>query len=672
MPANSIYAEFLAAQGYALFESRAGGSFAVIGSLPEWCAALWSAGTRRAKSIRLGERSPFLENFLVDAAEFWRAKTSGTLHSGNWIERGSDGKQVPLEAAALRLGRKQILVVRTLEENFAERQQWFQTARDFLLAQERLTRETQKKEILLHCIIHDLSQPLTAMRGCFDMLLVENPPPQMAKFVGIGQREAQRQEQMIRGVLEAFSADLSIAQNSGAAARGPDAPDLAERAQHGVQEFSAAFGARRVRLELDAKFDHSRSWRVAGDSARIDRIFGNLLENALRHSPPGSKVVIGLEDQGAAVLAFVDDEGPGLPKDIAAARLFSLFSRGKENPGKAGLGLYFCRVTVERWGGTIGAETRAVGGSRFWFRLLRAREEPQKATGKPADSRPAPVADSPAPRSSLRVLIADDNETILELASELLAARGHVVETAANGREALEKCKRLAFDVVLLDQEMPQMRGLDAARALRESEKGSERRTRIVGLSGNATTDDERRSLEAGMDAFLGKPFDRQRLYAAVEAGVAAPTDGDSADNAPPPPRQIDGAQGRRTHLRNMTGGNEKLLRSLIATFLKDAPKKYSAIRRAVARKQPQELAAAAHSLKGSVAIFGPSLALETARKLEATGRAGHARGTAKELPALEKALADLTLELRDLAPKSEGDSAIRSARPQKRGAKKR
>ncbi|MFY9751978.1 MAG: response regulator, partial [Candidatus Acidiferrales bacterium] len=395
-------------------------------------------------------------------------------------------------------------------------------------------------------------------------------------------------------------------------------------------------------------------------------------ENALRYSPPQSKVVIGLEDQGAAVLAFVDDQGPGLPKDVPAARLFSLFSRGKENPGKAGLGLYFCRVTVERWGGTIGAETRAAGGSRFWFRLLRAHEAPQEATAKPADSRPGPVADSPAPRSSLRVLVADDNETILELASELLAARGHVVETAANGREALEKFKRLAFDVVLLDQEMPQMRGLEAARALRESEKGSERRTRIVGLSGNATTDDERRSLEAGMDAFLGKPFDRQRLYAAVETGVAARTDGDSADNAPPPPRQIDDAQGRRAHLRNVTGGNEKLLRSLIATFLKDAPKKYSAIRLAVTKKQPRKLAAAAHSLKGSVAIFGPSLALEAARKLEATGRASHTRDTAKELPALEKALADLTLELRDLAPKSRGAVDARRARRKKWGAKKR
>ncbi|MGC1660548.1 MAG: Hpt domain-containing protein, partial [Candidatus Acidiferrales bacterium] len=94
--------------------------------------------------------------------------------------------------------------------------------------------------------------------------------------------------------------------------------------------------------------------------------------------------------------------------------------------------------------------------------------------------------------------------------------------------------------------------------------------------------------------------------------------------------------------------------------------------RLAVTKKQPRKLAAAAHSLKGSVAIFGPSLALEAARKLEATGRASHTRDTAKELPALEKALADLTLELRDLAPKSRGAVDARRARRKKWGAKKR
>ena len=69
---------------------------------------------------------------------------------------------------------------------------------------------------------------------------------------------------------------------------------------------------------------------------------------------------------------FVDDEGPGLPQDATAERLFALFAKGKdERSGKAGLGLYFCKITVERWGGAIGCENRPSLGARFWFRLPR-------------------------------------------------------------------------------------------------------------------------------------------------------------------------------------------------------------------------------------------------------------------------------------------------------------
>ena len=102
------------------------------------------------------------------------------------------------------------------------------------------------------------------------------------------------------------------------------------------------------------------------------RIFANLVENALRHAPKGSLVTIGLKDDDGHVKAFVDDAGPGLPKEFKPAEAFALFSKGKQGGGKAGLGLYFCRITVERWGGSIGCESLLHRGARFWFRLPRA------------------------------------------------------------------------------------------------------------------------------------------------------------------------------------------------------------------------------------------------------------------------------------------------------------
>jgi signal transduction histidine kinase len=94
------------------------------------------------------------------------------------------------------------------------------------------------------------------------------------------------------------------------------------------------------------------------------------VENALRHSPRGSTVTIGVQEERGGVLTTVDDEGPGVPEELAA-NLFQKFEQGHYNPGKSGLGLHFCRITIERWGGTIGYSPRAGQGARFWFRLPR-------------------------------------------------------------------------------------------------------------------------------------------------------------------------------------------------------------------------------------------------------------------------------------------------------------
>ena len=339
MKSHSIYDAFLAQQGMALFEFRGRGVFKPLGALPDWFHAVWK--TQRGKSLHLAEESPFLENFLADAEEFWKSKMPGSANSGNWIERETSGREIPLEASAFWLAGRRTLLVRNLSGSFAEQQRLLQTARDSLLTHERLIRETQKKEILLHCIVHDLSQPLTAMRGCFDLLLTKTLPPDVAKFVRTGHQESQRQEQMIRGILEAFSADLSAQQSP---AQGPaEPPDLAACARQAVEQFSPAFTERGINLVLASSVDPYHSWPTTGDAPRIDRIFGNLLENALRYSPKGSIVTVGVEDQGSAIVAFVDDEGPGLPKDSSRRQIFALFGKGKTAPAKRASGSTFAR-----------------------------------------------------------------------------------------------------------------------------------------------------------------------------------------------------------------------------------------------------------------------------------------------------------------------------------------
>jgi len=373
MNTEPLLAAFLQHQGYALFESMGGGPFRPLAPPPAFAEDILGTAMSPDQAITLSGRLPFLDDFLIQAEAFWDANAEGQLDSGVWLETASDGREIPLEAFASWLGGRRVLVVRNVQARHEERVELLQRARNALLEHDRLLREILKKEILLHTIVHDLSQPLTAMRGCFSMMAAGEVPAELGELIEVGRRQAEKQETMIREILQAFSTELDAQQAyQNAVGQGPD---LAQCAGSVARDFAAAFAEHGARIVVDPPPDPGRDWHVAGDESRLVRVFSNLVENSLRYAPAGSTVSLRIEDEGAMLRVCVDDQGPGLPRGASAPKLFALFSKGKERGGKAGLGLYFCRITVERWGGTIGAESRPEGGSRFWFRLPRRVEE---------------------------------------------------------------------------------------------------------------------------------------------------------------------------------------------------------------------------------------------------------------------------------------------------------
>jgi signal transduction histidine kinase/DNA-binding NarL/FixJ family response regulator len=641
---SDVLHEFLAELGYALLEYRGEGTFLPLAPLPGWLVDLWKLPNHSASPLPLGEKSPFLENFLYEAEDYWNRPVTPFCQSETWVETAPHGREVPLQAKAILLNGKRILAISSPDTEFREQVKVLQTARNALLDHERLAREIQKKEILLHCIVHDLSQPLSVMHVAMDCLAGESVSERSKQFLTLGKLASEQQETMIRDILHTFSDDLRASLDAGTEESA--STDLLESAHKTMAALSSTFDAKGVRLQLAASVDTAAKWPVRAEDSRLQRIYSNLLENALRYTPSGARVTVGLEEEGAFQKAYVDDEGPGLPKDLRPEQIFGLFMKGKQSGGKAGLGLYFCRITVERWGGNIGCATLPGKGSRFWFRLPRAAGD--AATVTAIEKKTSSDGRSPKkPSRPLRILFADDQKDIRTLTAYQLQRSGHKVIAAKNGKEALQRFKSGKFDAVLLDQEMPGLTGDQVARAIRKSEAAKKRHTFLVASTGNTGAEDIRRLQSAGFDRVLGKPFRLEDLQALLAETLDQP-----ATPAPALGERVDFAK-----LLERVGGDETLLKRMIATFLRDTPKRLMAIAAALRKKDASAVASIAHALKGSISLFGAEAARLRAQELQELARSGDLSAAPGLLGLLKEEIANLLENLRGYAQQS-------SARP--------
>jgi two-component system, sensor histidine kinase and response regulator len=245
------------------------------------------------------------------------------------------------------------------------------------------------------------------------------------------------------------------------------------------------------------------------------------------------------------------------------------------------------------------------------------------------------AAETAVPKAGrpLRILVAEDNPVNQQVALGLLERAGHSVRLAHNGREALGLLDEGAFDLVLMDVQMPEMDGLEATAAIRQRERATGQHIPIVAVTAHSMKGDADRCLAAGMDAYVAKPLRVQQLFDAI-AGLAggalrprvvAPAPeaarGDEAaasSSVVPTAGPLDEAL-----LLERVGGDRRALAKLAALFLADSPKLLGRIRRAVLRRDARELQGAAHALKGAVSNFAAPAATEAAFRLQKMGEAG-------------------------------------------------
>ncbi|MEZ4528266.1 MAG: ATP-binding protein [Desulfobacterales bacterium] len=291
-------------------------------------------------------------------------------------------------------------------------------------------------------------------------------------------------------------------------------------------------------LFLRHSFDPVLPPHVSGDPIRVHQILLNFLNNAIKFTEKGGiSVRVSRQDQTethCTVKFAVSDTGVGIPEN-RRDRLFQPFSQADSSTtrryGGTGLGLVISRQLAELMGGTVGFETEEGKGSIFWFTaVFECGEASDFGYAQSAETAPGT---SSAPRSGaadksgkssaemqtkpIRILVAEDNLFNQKVVLAILKKSGFSADIANNGREAAEALREKAYDLVFMDMQMPEMDGIEAVRLIRSPEYGVlNPKISIVAMTANVTKEDRQKCLDAGMNDYIAKPIDMDKLLSVI------------------------------------------------------------------------------------------------------------------------------------------------------------
>jgi signal transduction histidine kinase/CheY-like chemotaxis protein len=274
--------------------------------------------------------------------------------------------------------------------------------------------------------------------------------------------------------------------------------DLRVSVQHAVETFQSDCQAKQLKIEVELPEGPIFAY---ADETRIAQVLMNLLSNAMKFTPPGGTITVGLAAQGDSAVLTVRDTGVGLNPKILP-ELFTMFFQTKE-PAKTvnsglGVGLALVKVLVEMHSGTVDARSQGEGkGAEFTVRLPIAANMPER-------SRP----------QTKRVLVVDDSPDQLELLAELLRSRGYEVVEARDAHEALRLISEQKPHACVIDIGLPDIDGYELARKLREIPET--RDSRLIAVTGYGTKADRHLFEEAGFDHYFPRPTNIEELSKAL------------------------------------------------------------------------------------------------------------------------------------------------------------
>lgn len=510
-----------------------------------------------------------------------------------------------------------------LEQRVEERTIELQEARDAAVQADR------SKSAFLANMSHEIRTPLTAIIGFSESLLDPNQSlEERIESIHTTINSGKHLLQIINDILDLSKIEADKLEVDNA----PVSPfALINDVTNIVTLLAESKG-----LMLKTEFDSLLPNEIYSDALRLKQILINLCNNAIKFTDGGSvKIKVECDKRNEQLVFKVIDTGVGLSQQ-QIEKLFKPFSQvdssASRKYGGTGLGLHLSQELAHKLGGEITVESTLHVGSCFTLSIATGPLAHVEFIAPPSlviESKPRQLAGSIDARVSGRVLLAEDNPDNQRLVTMLIRKAGADVDLAENGKEAVEMAMQNHYDLIFMDLQMPVMNGLDAVRELRAKHYDRP----IVALTANAMGMDIEACKQAGTNDFAAKPIDRENFYTILIKYLAPPDATGIIDQSP---------------ILSSLLEEEPDIADLLQGFIDKLPGKIDQIRKTLATKNREQLAAEIHDLKGVSGNYGYKVLFELCQKMEFEIHAGRLGYLSEMLDRMEAIIDRIRLGLPD------------------------